>query len=317
MSAVLGVSVGTGFVRMVQLPDPGRLGAPVRAERRSIAVDTWAPEELAAEAVGIVLADAAESGSTVRVSIAYSDEAQAAALDAALRRQGVTNFRLVPEHTAVFERLIQDERLATRRTLALYDLGSSGLTVSLVDRSTGSVVASERSTRLRGSDLNADDLNTDDLRTLPLEISGPPAIALIAESADLVGELADQSGSVPDVVVLLGGGTHAPEVRSVLQQRSAIPIVVAEAPEFTAATGAALLAAPVGKPTAKPRRPSRTTRPRSVSRLQVAGAVVAGVALVAIAVIGFGLGYGRAYFGPEAVASTEEPAQPAVDSAPR
>ncbi|RVW01731.1 hypothetical protein EF834_15175 [Rhodococcus spongiicola] len=295
------MSVGAGFVRMVQLPEPGSSGAPARPERRSIVVDTWAPEELAAEAIGIVLADAAESGSTVSVSIAYSDEAQAAALDAALRRQEVTNFRLVPEHAAVLERLTRDERLADRRTLVLYDLGSSGLTVSVVDRSTGSIVASERSTQLRGEDLN----------------TNVPASEAIADSADLIGELAEQSGLLPDVVVVLGGGAHVAEVPSVLEQRSTIPILVADAPEFTAATGAALLAVPVAKPAAKPRRPSRTSKPRPGTSWQVAGAVAAGATLLAIAVIGFGLGYGRAYFGPETVASTEEPAQPVVDSGPR
>ena len=296
MGGVLGVSVGAGFVRLVRLRDLGTSGTPAGIERQSVVVVGGTPEEVAAEAVGVVVSDAAESGSVVGVCIAYDDEAQAAALDAALRRQGVTQFRLVPESTAVLAGLGRDHGLAALRTFALYDLGASGLTVSVVDRSSGAVAASERSTALCGEDLNG----------VSRETSGAATDAAIVDSADLVGELVEQSGMMPDAVVLLGGGANVPEVRAVLQQHSAVPVLVPVDPEFVAATGAALLADPVVRPVAPARRSSRRSR-GEVSRRQVNGAGLAGVALVLIALTGLGLGYGRTFFGPEAGASTDTP----------
>jgi len=263
---------------------------PAAFERRSVAVAGRIPEEVAAEAVGTALADFADTKSAVGVSIAYGDEAQAAALDAAMRSAGVTDFRLIPESTAVLERLSRDGRLSGVRTIVLYDLGSTGLTVSVVDRYTGSVTASERSGSLR----------CDQLERLPRETFVAAGLPAIDESVELIGELAAQVELLPEAVVLLGGGVHIPEVRNVLAARSAVPIVMPEHPEFVIAGGAALLAEAV----ATPRRSARPAH-RAVSRRQVSGAGLAGAALVVIALIGFGLGYGRTVFGSEAGATTE------------
>lgn len=289
MGGVLGVTAGSGFVRLVWLHESGSAGAEALDDRQSIVVDDRGPEELAADAVGMLLAGAGRSGSRVGVGIAYGDEAQAAAVDAALRRQGITNYRLIPELTAVLETLRHDDRVAGMRTVAVYDLGNSGLTVSVVDRSTGAVLATERSTALRG----------DRFRDVPRETPDDAVVDAIVESADLVGELVEQSGTVPEAVVLVGGGAHVPELRSVLQRHSAVPVLAASDPEFTAAVGAALLAEP------GPRVRGRRSAPRAVSRRQLSGAALAGAALVVLAVVGVGLEYGRTFFGPQAGAAAE------------
>ncbi|QCQ92549.1 hypothetical protein [Rhodococcus sp. SGAir0479] len=288
MNGVLGVSAGAGFVRLVWAHGTGSVGSP--GDRQSIVVDARGSEELTAEAVGVAVAAAEESGTAVSVGIAYGDEAQAAALDAALRRQGVAHFTLIPELDAVLAALPHDPRLAGARTVAIYDLGSSGLTVSVVDRSSGTVLASERSTAVRG----------DRLVRVPRETPGGlhGADAAIAESAELVGELVEQSGAVPQAVVLVGGGAHAPEVRAVLQQHSAVPVLVAPDPAFTAAVGAAELAQPprAGRPV-----------PASVSQRRLRSAGLAAATLVLLALIGIVSGFGRTFFGSEAGAATETP----------
>ncbi|MGO4202791.1 Hsp70 family protein [Rhodococcus sp. TAF43] len=296
MGGVLGVSVGAGFVRLVRSDSPDGSG---EFEYQAIEVGGQIAEDLAAQSVGVILAEAAESGSAVGVGISYSDEGQAAALDVAMRRQGVTGFRLVPEVTAVLEQLRGVGDMAEFRTVVLYDLGSSGLTVSVVDRSTGVVAATERTDVLCG----------DDLIGLPRETFDSVAVPAVQRSADLVAELIVQSGHRPDAVVLLGGGAHLPVVRAVLEWRLGLPIVAPHAPELAAARGAALLAAPVSA--AGPARPRPSTargrHRQAVSRRQVSGAGIAGAALVVIAVVGFGLGYGRTLFGPDAAATADTP----------
>ncbi|MDH6280523.1 hypothetical protein [Prescottella agglutinans] len=290
MGGVLGISVGAEFVRLVRSRRAGAAGVSPTFERRTVAVAGRIPEEAAADAVGAALAELADSGAPVGVTVAYGDEAQAAALDAAMRTAGITDFRLIPEPIAVLERLGSDGRLAGVRTIVLYDLGRTGLTVSVVDRYTGSVTASERT----------DSLRCDRLEQLPRETFGSAVQSAIEESVELIGDLAAQVELLPEAVVLLGGGAYIPEIRAVLTQRSAVPIVMPEHPEFVVAGGAALLAAPV----TKPRRSTRAAH-RAVSRRQVSGAGLAGAALVVIAVTGFGLGYGKTVFGSEAGASTE------------
>lgn len=268
MVGVLGVSVGAGFVRLAWTGGTGT------DARQSIAVGDRRPEEVAAEAVGVALAHAAESGTRLGVGIAYGDEAQAAALDAALRSQGITRFRLIRDVDATLAALRRDPRMVAVRTAVLYDLGSAGLTVSVVDRSTAAVLASERSTAVSGDSFPA---------------------AAVAESAELVGELVEQSGATAEAVVLVGGGAQIPEVASALRQHSAVPVLTPPEPAFAAAVGAAAL-------TDVP--PSRRL---VVPRRRVGGAGLAGAALVVLALVAIGLGYGRTLFGSQAGAAPGTP----------
>ncbi|QBJ95974.1 hypothetical protein ERC79_08305 [Rhodococcus sp. ABRD24] len=319
MGGVLGVSVGAGFVRLARpLKGSGGFGDTAVGdsavfEHQAIEVAGQVPEVLAAQVVGVVLADRAESGSATGVAITYRDEAQAAAIDAALSRQGVDHFLLVPELTAVLEQLHRSGVVAEYRTLVLYDVGSSGLMISVVERLTGVVAASERIDFLRGGDPGGHPRETFDGITVPA----------IEESVCLVAELIEQSGRSADALVLLGGGAVHPTLRDALHGSLGLPVVTPPNPELVAAHGAALLARPPASPAATARggrsapatarrlRSASSTRARrTVSRRQIVGAVLAGAALVVIAAIGIGLGYGDSIFGQVQVPPTSLPAGP-------
>lgn len=299
MGGVLGVSVGSGFVRIVRRREPGSF------ERRTIVVDGQDPARLAAETIGVLVAGDAESGPEPAVAVAYCDESQAAALDAALRREQVADYRLIPELSAVLEHVRVPGLPAAPGMVVVFDLGCSGSTVSVVDPSVGTVAASERVAACVG----------------------------LEEAVDLADELLRQSGCTADAVVLVGGGAHGVAMRERLADLAGLPVVVPDDPEFAAASGAALLG---GRERARPapaRRRDTTRSPASrpaVSRRQLHGAGAAGGLLVLLAVVGFGLGSGRTFLGPTAegtpqttvtstpaIVSSEPPATSSVpESAP-
>ncbi|MCQ4120978.1 Hsp70 family protein [Rhodococcus tibetensis] len=154
MISVLGVSVGASAVRLarpdsVTREDPGHRALPdFRAQ--VVAAGRELPEDLAAESIGVVLAGGFDSGEVHATGVAYRDEAQAGAVQAAMARQQLGNYQLVPEATAALTVLDASGALGHHSTLVFYDLGSSGLTVSVVDRDTGAVVESTRTDTVSG-----------------------------------------------------------------------------------------------------------------------------------------------------------------------
>lgn len=110
------------------------------------------PEELAAESIGVVLTGDADPGQVHRAGVAYRDDVQAGAVHAAMARQSLSNYQLVPEIRATVRSLEHDGILGTASTPLIYDLGSSGLTVSVVDRASGDVLETLR-TDVVGGDL--------------------------------------------------------------------------------------------------------------------------------------------------------------------
>lgn len=287
MGGVLGVSVGSGFVRIVRRRSPGAHTAAEVLERRTLVVDDHNPVSLAAESIGVLLAGDEEAGSLPPVGIAYTDESQAAALDAALRREGIADCRLIPELSALLEHLGATGVLAGLAAVVVFDLGRSGTTVSVVDVATRSVHASER--------ITAD-------------------AAGLEEAVDLADELLTQSGRGADAVVLVGGGAHAAGVRERVGDLAGLPVVVPGDPELAAASGAALLGSGMRVAATSSHRP-QAHRPKAhrrgsrgnVSRRQVRSAGAAGVMLALLAVIGFGLGYGRTLLGSAPDESAGEP----------
>ncbi|MCA1005044.1 hypothetical protein LCL87_04910 [Rhodococcus hoagii] len=274
--------MGSGFVRIVRRRSPDAHSAAGLLERRTLVVDDHNPETLAAESIGVLLAGDEESGSLPSVGIAYTDESQAAALDAALRREGITDCRLIPELSALLAYLGATRALAGFAAVVVLDLGRSGTTVSVVDVETGSVHAAER---------------------IAADAAG------IEEAVDLADELLTQSGRGADAVVLVGGGAHVAGVREHVADLAGLPVVVPDDPELSAASGAALLGSG-GRAAATPSQGPEAHRPIArrpkahrrgsrgdVSRRQVRSAGAAGVMLALLAVIGFGLGYGRTLFG--------------------
>ncbi|MDI9976097.1 Hsp70 family protein [Rhodococcus sp. IEGM 1307] len=154
MSSVLGVSVGASAVRLarpdsVNRDDAGSRHVPdFRAQ--VVAAGRDLPEELAAESIGVVLAGAPDAGQVRATGVAYRDEAQAGAVQAAMARQQLANYQLVTEASAALKFLDVSGALGDNATLVFYDLGSSGLTVSVVDRATGEVVETVRTDTVSG-----------------------------------------------------------------------------------------------------------------------------------------------------------------------
>lgn len=148
MTSVLGVSVGASAVRFA-CHDAVTLETPI-FQSRSVTATLERPEELAAESIGTVLAERDEADEVQAIGVAYQDEAQAGAVQAAMSRLQIGNFQLVPEVTAALQMLEMSGELGDHSTLVFYDLGSSGLTVTVVDRDTGMVLSSARSDQISG-----------------------------------------------------------------------------------------------------------------------------------------------------------------------
>ncbi|MFF0528326.1 Hsp70 family protein [Nocardia amikacinitolerans] len=153
MSSVLGVSVGAGAVRMARPHagnPPGHV-TPDAFDLQTIPVTQHRAEELAAEAVGVTLATH-QIGAT---AFAYRSEQQARAVRAAMARQQITNYELVPEVFAALEFAQATGDIRGISSLVVYDLGSTGLSVSVVDTQTREVRHSERTSDISGDYLDS------------------------------------------------------------------------------------------------------------------------------------------------------------------
>ena len=148
MTSVLGVSVGASAVRIAR-HDTGSLDSPTFRSRPVTAL-LDRPAELAAESIETALAETDEIDEVQAIGVAYQNEAQADFVQDALTRLDIDNFRLVPEVSAALEMLETSGDLGEHRTLVFYDLGSSGLTVTVVDRTTGIVLSTARSDEISG-----------------------------------------------------------------------------------------------------------------------------------------------------------------------
>ncbi|QSE91620.1 Hsp70 family protein [Rhodococcus pseudokoreensis] len=148
MTSVLGVSVGASAVRFA-CHDAVSLETPT-FQSRSVSATLELPAELAAESIGTVLAERDETDEVEAIGVAYQDDAQAGAMQAAMARLQIANFQLVPEVTAALQMLEMSGELGDHSTLVFYDLGSSGLTVTVLDRDSGMVLSRARSDQISG-----------------------------------------------------------------------------------------------------------------------------------------------------------------------
>ncbi|MCS4256333.1 MAG: hypothetical protein K0Q46_366 [Rhodococcus erythropolis] len=146
MNLVLGVTVGASAVRLARPGTPDHSGPVFRS--RAVDRGREIPEEVAAEATGVALTENADLGSNTVV--AYRDQAQAGALQTAFEQKGIDNFELVPEVVATLRMLEASGALTDQSTLVVVDIGSSGSTISIVDRQMRSTVVTARSTRVSG-----------------------------------------------------------------------------------------------------------------------------------------------------------------------
>ncbi|OZF55391.1 Hsp70 family protein [Rhodococcus sp. 14-2470-1a] len=306
MTVLLGVSMGAHAVRMAlprngtALLPPRVLEAPQQLFFRNQVIDTVDDdvEYLAAESISAV---AAESEPSMSTGVAYRDEHQADTLVRALDNQHLHNYRLVHEVEAVVEYLVASGEAAGYSTVALYDLGSSGLNVSVVDLDARRVITTRRTTEFSGDrfdeilrdnqlqrlhkPLDAPDIDlfTRRCRVAKERLSGNDAVCLPDESGmillsrdsyeTLITDEVDRSiefardvliaAHVPiDAVVLVGGGSRIPLVRKRVGPSLDLPALTPNEPESVAARGAALSARPAeGGAVAQGTAPARSSAP--------------------------------------------------------
>ncbi|WP_063920856.1 Hsp70 family protein [Nocardia mikamii] len=399
MSSVLGVSVGAGAVR-VAIPHPGN-----SAERFvSTAFDVQAMpvgeqqsmDDVAAETVGAVFGSAPEIAAT---ALAYRNEQHARTLRGALARRQLTNYELVPEVAAAREFLRATGELQGYRTVALYDIGSSGLSVSVIDVESGKVSHSERTSDISGDYLDslireqqiasgriehpptAQGLAALDgvCRQAKEQLSSTTAVAVPSEhglvllsqenfealimlavesSARMTRDVMMRSEQAVQAVFVIGGCARIPLIARILERWMGMPVLVPADPETVIVRGAALLARPAQVAAPAPvlpapgpgsaddtvqlapvwlsedalRRARKRNKARATSTLgSKMGAVgagrrrelsVAGVAvgaLVVVAALGIGLGWGQSVLRGDSQsnssASSSVPAAPPLASA--
>jgi len=293
MTEVLGVSVGASAVRMAR-PD-ARPQDPGRLDFHHDTVDAYwdRAEELAAESIGVVLSQPGDGGPVQATGVAYRDQQQFGEIQQAMASQRLYNYRLVPEARAALQYLEASGELGHFGTIALYDLGSSGLTISVIDRGTGQVLLAERTIDISGDDFDrlisdnqlakqgvdiADNQELSEFtarcRVAKEQLSTSGAVCLpgdggvilisreafeslvtvpIEYSARLVRDVIGRSPKHVDALFLIGGGARIPLVESILSAWIGLPVVTPANPESVAARGAALLATPVAD---APRQPN-------------------------------------------------------------
>ncbi|WP_245670807.1 Hsp70 family protein [Nocardia flavorosea] len=153
MSSVLGVSVGAGAIRLARPPagEPGSVpdsGVPDSFELRTFVVP---PETPSAERAALSVAAALNSNRTITSTVlACRDEQQARALHTAMAEHALGNYEIVPDIDAVVEFAAASGALKDVSSLAVFDLGASGLSVTVVDISTRQVRHTERTGDISG-----------------------------------------------------------------------------------------------------------------------------------------------------------------------
>ncbi|NKY85648.1 Hsp70 family protein [Nocardia veterana] len=293
MSSVLGVSVGAGAIR-VAIPHPGNsaerfvsTGFDVQAAPVG---DQQAMADVAAETVGAVLGSAPDLAAT---AIAYRTEQDGRLLRSALARRQLTNYELVPEVAAALEFLRATGELQGYRTVALYDLGGSGLTVSVVDVASGQVSHSERTSDISGDYLDslireqqiasgriehpptAAGLAALDgvCRQAKEQLSSTTAVAVPSEhglvllsqenfealimlavesSARMTRDVMMRSEQAVQAVFVIGGCARIPLIARILERWMGMPVLVPADPDTVVVRGAALLARPARVATPAP-----------------------------------------------------------------
>ncbi|WP_328409410.1 Hsp70 family protein [Nocardia sp. NBC_00403] len=93
--------------------------------------------------------ESASSRPPTSVAVAYRSKEQAQLIRAATGKQ--RDLRLIPESTAALTYLRHTGLLERYETVAVIDLGASGLTVTVADQADGTVLRSERTTAISGN----------------------------------------------------------------------------------------------------------------------------------------------------------------------
>ncbi|NKY37607.1 Hsp70 family protein [Nocardia speluncae] len=154
MSSVLGVSVGAGAIRLARPPSgtaPGTIPGSAVPESFELRTFVVPPETPSAERAALSVAAALNSNPAITSTVlACRDEQQARALHTAMTEHALSDYELVPDIDAVVEFAAASGALKDVSSLAVFDLGASGLSVTVVDVSTRQVRHTERTGDISG-----------------------------------------------------------------------------------------------------------------------------------------------------------------------
>ncbi|SNT37640.1 hypothetical protein [Rhodococcoides kyotonense] len=215
------------------------------------------------------------------LGVAFPDPSYSAALKAALVEEYVSEVHIISEIAGTLEKLRADPDFRYR-TVAIYDLGTTGLDMTIADIDSGTVYAATRSPEISGTVLDRavrDYLMTLDILAVPrtpdeeaglLAFSREIKEALSTHedtqtsdgafrlmdrrmfeirimrpaerSAIGLRDLAEMSEIPPEVVVTIGGGARIPLIEDILGRYLRLPVMSPREPELIAAEGAALYA---------------------------------------------------------------------------
>ncbi|WP_227980611.1 Hsp70 family protein [Nocardia spumae] len=249
----------------------------------------------------------AETAVAVTHPVSYSRD-RVLDLREALDEMGLAHAALVAEPVAAAAWLSVAHGPLMPGLALVYDLGGSGLTVTLVRIGAGApsrpVIGEPlRSSSFGGRAFGAKMATQDNWRGGETSAESDAVItalrtAHVRESLDVVYEClgrAHVTMADVDCVLVVGGAARPPEVASVLSSALARPVIVAPDPERTIAEGAAILARNAAEAARESEHcadsveqsaPPRMLR-RRLSRVAVTAAVAAGGALfAATAVVG-------------------------------
>ncbi|NMN98877.1 Hsp70 family protein [Antrihabitans stalactiti] len=275
MVLVLGVSAGSSGARAIlahsDQPHQHPIDQCVVARRPGASVG-----EPVAAVIDAMHSAAAERGELITaIAVTYRCDMHAESIKSSVPIPGATPTRLVKESTAQMRYLRFTGRLPKAGTVVLYDLGSSGLTLTLADCVSGTPIRTRRSTVLGGDEYDAqihhhlahvgiasdvatcrqhkEALSSDRIITAADPVTGNRMVltrsdiaylqsAGIHDSASFVRHLLEESGDTPEAVVLLGGCTRNPLVEEWLNSTLDLPTISEADPEVVSARGAVALA---------------------------------------------------------------------------
>lgn len=273
MVSSVGMSMGASGIRAVRTSD----GRSFTTEWFPSATATPDADDVAHAIRAIVdRPDAPHS-----LGVAFPDPGYSAALKSALVEEYVSEVHIISEIAGTLEQLRADPDFAYR-TVAIYDLGATGLDMTIADIDSGTVYAATRSFEISGDIVDRavrDHLLTLDILAVPRTLDEDEALLRYSReikealsthedtqtsdgafrlmdrrmfeiqvmrpaerSAIALHDLAEMSEFRPEVVVAIGGGAHIPLIDDILRRYLRTPVVVPEDPEVFAARGAALYA---------------------------------------------------------------------------
>lgn len=272
---VLGVSAGSGGARAVlaHSDQPHQMPIDYCTITRRPGAGVGEP---VAEAITAIQTRAATRGELITaIAVTHRSDVHAEEIRTSIDTAGCTPTRLVKETTAQLRYLRFTGQLPKIGTVVLYDLGSSGLTLTHADCGSGDAIRSRRSAVLGGDEYNSqlqrhlahnsvkvdlqtsvqhkEALSSERVVTVEDPSTGSRVVLTRNDIADLqtpgvhhsasfVKHLIDESGTTPEAVLLLGGCANNPQLQDWLEPNLPIPVVVAQEPALVSARGAVLLA---------------------------------------------------------------------------